>query len=137
NTCDVLEEAHFATLLARIDPGADSNMRPGSPHVDAGQALFAATLGGARALGLGDQIGVLADGMQADIVVVGLDGAHQQPVRNPTDALIFSSSGCDVRLTMVAGREIYQNDRVVTVDEPSLTKQMEVLSSGMNSASKA
>src|SRR5262249_34049614 len=72
NTCDVLEEARVATLLARIDPGAGSNMRLGSHQVDAGQALFAATLGGARALGLGDQIGVLAEGMQADIVVVAL-----------------------------------------------------------------
>jgi len=57
--------------------------------VTATQALFAATLGGARALGLDGQIGSLAEGMQADLIAVALDGAHQQPPTNPVDALIF------------------------------------------------
>ena len=87
-------------------------------------ALFAATLGGARALGLDDQIGALAEGMQADLVVVGLDGAHQQPVTDPAQTLIFSSSGQDVRLTMVAGQEIYRNGNITSANEPELQAQL-------------
>jgi 5-methylthioadenosine/S-adenosylhomocysteine deaminase len=109
NTCDILEEARFATLLARIDRDHDS--------VSAEQALFAATAGGARALGLDKSIGSLASGMQADITVVGLNGAHQQPVQDPCAALIFSSSGRDVLMTMVAGKEIYREGRISGVDE--------------------
>jgi len=38
-------------------------------------------------------------------------------VNNPFEALVFSSSGRDVVMTMVAGKEIYRNGQVVTVDE--------------------
>src|SRR2546429_9799418 len=116
NTCDILEEARFATLLARLDRGRSPTVREGvhtgdaladaraTAPMSADQALFAATLGGARALGLENQIGALAEGMQADITAVSLSGAHQQPAHDPADALVFSSSGQDVLLTMVAGK---------------------------------
>src|SRR2546421_748677 len=115
NSCDILEEARFATLLARM-----SDLSSGEAGVSAAQALFASTLGGARALGLADQIGSLKEGMQADIAVVSLNRLRQQPVRDPADALIFSSSGPDVVLTVVAGKEIYRQDKVTAVDEDLL-----------------
>jgi cytosine/adenosine deaminase-related metal-dependent hydrolase len=121
NTCDILEEARFATLLARIpltDDGSSEGERP--PVITSDQALFAATLGGARALHLDDRIGALTEGMQADLIAVNLDGDHQQPIRNPADALIFSSSGRDVLMTMVAGKEIYRAGRFDSVDEEEL-----------------
>jgi cytosine/adenosine deaminase-related metal-dependent hydrolase len=149
NNCDILEEARFATLLARVDRGSGPTNRgpqAGSPAgvvaregvsksaaladaratapVTAEQALFAATLGGARALGLDSQIGSLAEGMRADLIAVALDGAHQQPTTSPVDALIFSSSGRDVRMTMVAGKEVYRNDKVTTVNEFELQSQL-------------
>lgn len=137
NNCDILEEARFATLLARVDRGSSPTIREGllgsdtladaraTAPVRAEQALFAATLGGARALGLDSQIGSLAVGMQADLIAVPLDGAHQQPVTNPLDALIFSSSGRDVRMTMVAGKELYRKDKVTTASEPELTSRLQ------------
>jgi cytosine/adenosine deaminase-related metal-dependent hydrolase len=120
NTCDILEEARFATLLGRL-PFSGGLL----PAVTAEQALFAATLGGARSLGLENQIGALAEGMQADITVVSLNGAHQQPVRNPADALVFSSSGRDVVMTMVAGKEVYRDRGVRGVDEDDLRGRLE------------
>ena len=128
NNCDILEEARFATLLARAC-GTDFSLcrDSGAPQTEvcATDALFAATLGGARALGLDRQIGALAEGMQADLIAVALDGAHQQPPTNPVDALIFSSSGRDVRMTMVAGKEVYRNDKVTTVDEFEFQSQLQ------------
>src|SRR5262249_31154876 len=126
------DEARFATLLARVSEarssgkagrgrtdrhsllassGSNLALPDGrvSDTVSATQALFAATPGRARALALDNPIGALEKGMQADIVVVSLDGVHQQPVNDPTDALVFSSSGRDVVLTMVAGREVYRD----------------------------
>ncbi len=129
NNCDILEEARFATLLARLSGTAlsvSSDQPASQTEVCATDAVFASTLGGARALGLQDQIGSLAEGKQADLIAVALDGAHQQPVTNPIDALVFSSSGNDVRMTMVAGNEIYRDGRVKTADESELVSRLTV-----------
>ena len=91
---------------------------------DATDALRAATRWGARALGLADRVGVLAEGAQADLVAVSLGGAHQLPVYDPATALVFASSGRDVLMTMVAGREIFRDGRVTTVDEQELKERM-------------
>jgi cytosine/adenosine deaminase-related metal-dependent hydrolase len=113
NTCDIIEESRFAFLLAR------------NPSLEAAQMITAATTGGAHCLGLEEKgIGVLREGSQADLVVVGLDGAHQLPVYDPVTALIFSSSGRDVLLTIIAGREVYRDRRVVGVDEDRLKARM-------------
>ena len=144
NTCDILEEARFAILLARLDRGSSPHVRKDSglsdnsetirafrddratAPVTAEQSLFAATLGGARALGLDSQIGALAGGMQADLTAVSLTGPHQQPVRNPADSLVFSSSGRDVVMTMVAGKEIYRDGKVERADESEYQMRMEM-----------
>ena len=128
-----------ASILS--EPGADRGPRAGSPlgvvdatgyhaqpareGVTAEQSLFAATLGGALSLGLENQIGALAEGMQADVTVVSLNGAHQQPVRDPAAALVFSSSTRDVALTMVAGKEVYRDGGVRGVDEDDLRGRLE------------
>jgi cytosine/adenosine deaminase-related metal-dependent hydrolase len=123
NTSDILEEARFATLLARASgAGLASDDQPG---VNATQALFAATLGGARALGLSDRIGALKEGMQADIAVVNLHSIRQQPIRDPVDALIFSSSGRDVLLTVVEGEEIYRNGHMTAISEDDLETRLD------------
>jgi cytosine/adenosine deaminase-related metal-dependent hydrolase len=120
NTCDILEEARFATLLARLPCSADDtfDVRP------AEQALFAATLGGARALGLDHRIGSLAEGMQADITVVSLGRAHQEPVSDPANGLVFSSSGGDVVLTVVAGVKIFSDGHVTLTAEAETQRRL-------------
>lgn len=116
NTCDLLEEARFALLLARAsEPEAN-----GGVSVSAVQVLQTATVGGARALGLQNQIGELREGLQADFAVVSLSGTHQQPTYDVIESLIFTSSGRDVALTVVAGREVYSEGRMATVDEERL-----------------
>jgi cytosine/adenosine deaminase-related metal-dependent hydrolase len=125
NNCDILEEARFATLLARSSIDDSLGPAPESQTaVHAMDVLFAATLGGARALGLDDHVGALSEGMQADVVIVRLDGPHQQPVTDPISTLIFSSSGRDVRLTMVAGKEIYRDGHLLTADEPAFESRL-------------
>jgi cytosine/adenosine deaminase-related metal-dependent hydrolase len=132
NICDILEEARFATLLARlpgdVSKGSSVIIDEGDAPVSAKDTLFAATLGGARALGLDDQVGALCERMQADIAIVSLDGSHHQPVRDPHDALVFSSTGRDVLLTLVAGKEVYRHGRAASVGEESLRHKLEDIS---------
>jgi cytosine/adenosine deaminase-related metal-dependent hydrolase len=116
NICDVLEEARFAVLASR---GAGDTLE-GGRMVGAGDALRLMTRGGASALRLEPLIGALAVGLEADLVAIRLDAAHQTPAYDPAAALVFSSSGRDVLLTVVAGREVFRDGRVTTVDEVEL-----------------
>jgi 5-methylthioadenosine/S-adenosylhomocysteine deaminase len=118
NTCDLLEEARFALLLAR------SNFVDGNCGLNCDDILQSATLGGAHSLGLAGKVGELKAGLQADFAVVSLDGAHQIPSYGPADTLIFASSGRDVTMTVVAGREVYRDGRVMNVDEERLRARM-------------
>lgn len=99
NTCDILEEARFATLLSRSSRA----------HVSAEEALRAATFRGE-----------LREDAPADLIAVSLTGVHQTPSYDPVATLIFASSGRDVILTVIAGREVYRDGRVTTVDEDRL-----------------
>jgi len=114
NTCDLIEEARFALLTARSAASGSSR------QLSASDVLHAATVGGAQAIGLEGAVGELRAGSQADFAVVSLDGTHQSPSYDAESTLIFSSSGRDVVLTVVAGREVYRDGRVLTVDEDRL-----------------
>jgi 5-methylthioadenosine/S-adenosylhomocysteine deaminase len=120
NLCDMLEEARFAALLSR---SAGDKLASGE-MIGASDVLTAATIGGARAVGLDDRTGALAEGLEADLVIINLKQSHQRPIYNPESALIFSSSARDVLLTVVRGREIFRSGRVLTVDEERLNARM-------------
>jgi cytosine/adenosine deaminase-related metal-dependent hydrolase len=121
NVCDLLEELRFALLLARANRDSDQ----GNRFLSGTEILQTAILGGARALGLDEEIGELKVGLQADFAVVALDGPHQIPSYDPVSTLIFASSGRDVRLTVVAGREVYRDGHITTVDEDRLRARLE------------
>ena len=112
NNCDLLEEARFGGMIAR----ATNNQS----FINAAELLQTATAGAARAIGLQNQIGELREGLQADFAVVSLKGTHQQPIYDVSDSLIFASSGRDVTMTVVAGREVHSEGRINTVDEERL-----------------
>lgn len=101
NVCDLLEEARFAALIARNRVESDR-------FLSAEEMLRAATLGGAEALDMSDQIGSLEAGKQADIAVVSLEHNAQQPVSDIHTALVFSSNARDVVATYVAGNPVYE-----------------------------
>lgn len=100
NLCDLIEEARFAALSARNREGS-------ARFIPAEEVLHAATLGGAKALGLDHQIGSLEPGKQADLAVFSLDHPAMEPLGEIHASLIFSSSGRDCIRTIVAGREVY------------------------------
>ncbi|MCA1591335.1 MAG: amidohydrolase family protein [Acidobacteria bacterium] len=120
NACDLLEESRFATLLSR----SAGDLLEDGRAVNCDDALRTATQGGARALGFELQTGALAEGLEADLVAVSLRGVHQVPAYDVSASLVFSSSGRDVLMTTVAGREVFRDGRMTTVDEEKLRLRM-------------
>jgi 5-methylthioadenosine/S-adenosylhomocysteine deaminase len=120
NVCDVLEEARYALLASRA---ASESVREGR-MLDASDALRLLTQGGAAAMSMQHVMGSLEEGLEADLVAVRLDAAHQTPSYDPASALVFSSSGRDVLLTIVAGREVFRDGRVRTLDEEDLRARL-------------
>ena len=117
NACDILEESRFAALFAR---SSESKNR----HVTAKKIIKTATFGGAKALGLDARIGTLETGKQADLAVISLGDIAQQPVHDVYAALLFASNARDVRMTMVAGKEIYRDGASKKVDEAEIKAKM-------------
>jgi len=96
NRMDLIDEARAAVLFRRV---AASN----GTRLDARGALELATIGGARALGLGDRIGSLEVGKAADLVAFDLTSAADVPGEDPVTALIFARAGRRARCVVVAG----------------------------------
>jgi aminodeoxyfutalosine deaminase len=79
--------------------------------LDAQKCVRIATLGGAEALGLEDQVGSLEAGKCADLIAVDVSRSHFAPIADPYSALVYGANQDDVTLTVVGGRELYR-DRV-------------------------
>jgi cytosine/adenosine deaminase-related metal-dependent hydrolase len=98
---DVFDEMRAAVYAARA--------RAERPDALSGEeALELATLGGARALGLGDEVGSLAPGKRADLAVVSLAGSPYLPGEDPAAAVVFGGSPERVLVTVVDGEERYR-----------------------------
>ncbi len=82
----------------------------------AGLVLELATAGGARALGLEDEIGTLEVGKRADVVVVDFSRPHLVPVFDPVSHLVYSASGRDVRHVVIDGRVVCRDSRLTTIE---------------------
>jgi 5-methylthioadenosine/S-adenosylhomocysteine deaminase len=120
NRLDTFHEMSLAALLSRMgsSSGEAAGTAPGPPALTARDVVALATCDGARALGLGDTIGSLEIGKQADIAVVDTGGPHHgpSPERDPYTALVHAAGASDVRLTMVAGRVLYRDGAWTTLD---------------------
>jgi 5-methylthioadenosine/S-adenosylhomocysteine deaminase len=110
NTLDLFESLRLMTLMQKHE-AMDSEVMPIS------EALDIATRGSAAALGLGDRIGTLAPGYQADLILVDTRGAHWQPPHNLTAGLVYSARASDVDTVMVDGRVIMRERRLLTLDK--------------------
>jgi len=68
-----------------------------------------ATRGGARALGLDAEIGSIAPGKRADLILVRADAPHLAPGTDPWSTLVYAARGTDVTMTMVDGRILVED----------------------------
>jgi 5-methylthioadenosine/S-adenosylhomocysteine deaminase len=76
-----------------------------------------ATINGARALGLGDQIGSLEPGKKADLIMIDLEQNHLTPCFNPVSLMVYTARGSDVSAVMVNGKWLVKEGRILAEDE--------------------
>jgi cytosine/adenosine deaminase-related metal-dependent hydrolase len=81
-----------------------------------GTLLECVTVQAAGAVGWSDEIGSLEVGKSADLIVVDTRQAHLWPVHMPVQDLVYKASGQDVETTIVAGRVLMRNRRMLTMD---------------------
>jgi cytosine/adenosine deaminase-related metal-dependent hydrolase len=100
--------------------GLFKDARNDARMIGARTALRMATIDGARALGWEDEIGSLEIGKKADFVLFNLDHVEWTPCGNPLQTLVWSVSNASIAETWVAGRPLFRDAKVLTIDEPSL-----------------
>ncbi|MDE0232027.1 MAG: amidohydrolase family protein [bacterium] len=100
--------------------GLFKDARMDASLVGARRALRMATIDGAKALGMDEQIGSLEVGKKADFVLWDLDHPEWIPYGDPLSALVWSASTASVHETWVDGRPCYRDGRVVGLDEAAL-----------------
>jgi len=100
--------------------GLFKDARLDANQIGAQTALRMATIDGARALGLEEEIGSLEPGKRADFVLFDLDHHEWTPFDDPLQALVWSVSSASVAQTWVNGRPLYVDGRVTTLDEGPL-----------------
>lgn len=120
NTLDVIGQLGYVAKLHKLDR-RDRNVMPAIDVVDM------ATRGGARALHMEDRIGSLEAGKFADLIVVDLDATALVPLYDPYSALVYAASAKDVRTTIVHGRVLMEDRRVLTVDTAAIRAQMHAI----------
>ncbi len=108
NALDMFREMYLVTGLQKLRQ-MDASACP------ANDVLYMATVGSARAMGLVD-CDTIETGKQADLIVIDLNMPNMQPIHNITKNLVFSGSKKNVKLTMCAGKILYQ-DGVYYLDE--------------------
>jgi 5-methylthioadenosine/S-adenosylhomocysteine deaminase len=102
----------------------------------AGAILAMATRRGAQAIGLGDRIGAIEAGKQADLVI--LDSTHPAmcPLYNPVSHVVYAASGDMVRDTIVAGRVRVRNHRLVDGDLAEVMDRVNRISRGIRNTAR-
>jgi cytosine/adenosine deaminase-related metal-dependent hydrolase len=120
NHFDMLRLMYLAALVPK-----DAHLDPAVMPPE--QVLEMATLHGARALGLGDEIGSLEPGKRADLVIFDLDQPEWRPLLDPVNTLVYSASGASVQTVMVDGRLVLDDRRVTMVDELEVLTRVERL----------
>ena len=113
NDLDMMEEIDLAAKLqkvTRLDPRA----------LSAEQALEMATIGGARALHMENEIGSLEPGKKADLILLRTDAPHAVPMYDVVSQVAYSLKASDVETVIVGGRILMEGRRMLTLNEPEI-----------------
>ena len=115
NRLDAFAEMRLAALIQKPRLGPDA--------LPAAHALELATLGGARALGLENEIGSVEVGKRADLIVLDLSGPHTQPEEGDVvSRIVYSARAADVRHVIVDGRVVVKDGALRTADVAEIAR---------------
>ena len=116
NSYDMIREMKTASLLQKA-----RTLNPLSMNAET--VLEMATLNGAKALGLQDQVGSIEPGKRADLIVVTMQKPHLVPTFNPVSHITYAALGSDVDTTIIDGKIVMENRHVNTLDEPKIIEK--------------
>ena len=117
NNVDMFGEMNCVAKVHKVD-------RMDPTAMNAETTLEAATLGGATALGMERQIGSLAVGRKADVIVIDLDQPHLIPLYNVPSHLVYAARGGDVVHSVINGRIVMRDRQLLTIDEHEVLAAM-------------
>jgi cytosine/adenosine deaminase-related metal-dependent hydrolase len=116
NTLDLFLEMRLAALIHKP--------RAGPQALPPMQVLELATLGGARALGLQNELGSIEPGKRADLIVVDLEAAHAMPAGDDVvGQLVHCARASDVRHVVIDGKLVMRDRQLLTLDEKSVLRR--------------
>jgi 5-methylthioadenosine/S-adenosylhomocysteine deaminase len=121
NFADMIRVMYLAAALPkdyRNDPGISA----------AETAIEMATINGAKALGMADEIGSLEPGKRADIIILNMWSPEWIPNYSEVQNLVYSADGRSVETVYVNGRLIMDDRKVLTVDENEIIRRCMMLS---------
>lgn len=113
NDLDMFGEMRTAALLAK---GVSGNASALPAHT----VLRMATLNGARALGMDQQLGSISKHKQADLVAVDMTTLESQPLYNPISQLVYATGRNQVSHVWIGGKMVLENRQLTTLNETKL-----------------
>ena len=120
NNLDMFEEMKTAALIHKshlLDPTV----------ANAQEILDMATLNGAKALGLGQEIGSLEPGKKADLIMVDFEKPHLTPCYDIVSHLVYSVKGSDVSTVIINGKIIMEKRKIKGVDQSKILDKVKRL----------
>jgi len=115
NNLDMIEEMKIAALLQKVN-NMDSTVLPSK------KVFEMATIGGARALGLQDEIGTIEVGKKADLVLLDMNTPHLTPFRHPMSHLVYAANGSDIDTVICNGEILMQDKELKVLNEAEVIK---------------
>lgn len=118
NDLDLFDEMNTAAILHKLNSNDPTVL-------DARTVVEIATIGGARALGMEDQIGSLEPGKKADMILLDMMQPHAHPLYNIYSLLVYSIKGADVETVIIDGRIVMRDRKLLFLDEKALFGRVE------------
>ena len=117
NNLDMFAEMRHAALIQKV--------RLGPTALPAPAVLEMATLGGARAMGMEDEIGSIEPGMRADVIILDLGGPHAAPTEHVdvVSRVVYEATAADVETTIVDGRVLMYRRKLLAFDENQMVRE--------------
>ncbi|HHD62761.1 MAG TPA: S-adenosylhomocysteine deaminase, partial [Desulfobulbaceae bacterium] len=117
NDVDMFGEMNKVAKVHKVD-------RMDPTAMDADTTLYSSTTGGARALGAENRIGSLEVGKKADLIILDLDQPHLTPMYHPVSHLVYAARGADVIHSVINGRIVMENRKIISLDEQAILAHM-------------
>ena len=127
NDLDMWEEMRLASFLQKVDR-MDPEVLPATT------VLSMATSGGATAIGLGDSIGSLEAGKQADLIQVAFEDVHHVPTYDVISHLVYVNDEQDVASVVVDGKVLMKEREMLTIDTGRVRAEATALAAQIQAA---